>query len=372
MSDPNNPYSLSQDSVQAICEDKSGTLWIGTFGGLNKLVTSPASGGINSSEGADREKEHFIRFVHDQNDFYSISNDCIWSICEDSVSNTMWIATSNGLNRFDRQTGRFTRFLSDPKNPKSLSNNYIWTLFVDHTGRLRIGTASGLNYFDHRTEQFTHFTIKDGLPHDQIMGILEDAHGRLWLSTFKGISCFDPKTKTFRNYDLVDGLISNEFVHFRHRNANGQMFFFGSNGLEAFHPDSINNNSYIPPVVITSFKRYNTDDAEGIAIAEKGISAKKKIQVAYKDNILSFEFAALNYRNTIKNQYAYKLEGFNDNWIQLGTKRDITFTNLDPGEYTLRVKGSNNDGVWNEEGASLKTILFVSISRPAPERPSAR
>jgi hypothetical protein len=110
-------------------------------------------------------------------------------------------------------------------------------------------------------------------------------------------------------------------------------------------------------VVVTALARYNTDDIAGKPIAEKGISERPEIELSYKDNILTFEFAALNYRNTFKNQYAYKLEGFNDNWIQLGTKRDVTFTNLDPGEYTLRVKGSNNDGVWNEEGASLKIII---------------
>jgi signal transduction histidine kinase/DNA-binding response OmpR family regulator len=147
-------------------------------------------------------------------------------------------------------------------------------------------------------------------------------------------------------------------VHAYHKNAGGEMFF-GSfeNGFTMFHPDSIKDNPYIPPVVITAFKRYNTDDAEGIGIVEKGISAQKAITVSYKDNILSFEFAALSYRNTFKNKYAYKLDGYNDQWIQLGTERRVSFTNLDPGEYTLCVKGSNNDGVWNEEGTSLKIIV---------------
>ncbi len=144
----------------------------------------------------------------------------------------------------------------------------------------------------------------------------------------------------------------------QHKSADGEMFFGSFNsGFTRFHPDSIKDNPYLPPVVITAFKRYNTDDAKGIAIEEKGIPAKKEISVSYKDNVLSFEFAALSYRNAFKNQYAYKLEGFNDNWIQLGTKREVTFTNLDPGEYSLRVKGSNNDGVWNEEGASLKITI---------------
>jgi signal transduction histidine kinase/CheY-like chemotaxis protein len=127
--------------------------------------------------------------------------------------------------------------------------------------------------------------------------------------------------------------------------------------LRCFIPTASKTILNIPPVVITAFKRYNTDDAEGIGIVEKGISAQKAITVSYKDNILSFEFAALSYRNTFKNKYAYKLEGYSDQWIQLGTERRVSFTNLDPGEYTLRVKGSNNDGVWNEEGASLKITV---------------
>jgi len=187
---------------------------------------------------------------------------------------------------------------------------------------------------------------------------LEDDRGRLWLSTNKGLSRFDPQTKTFRNYDVTDGLQSNEFNSGAyHKSRSGEMFFGGINGFNAFLPDSIKDNPYVPPVVITGFKRYNTGEAEGKPIIEKGISAKQRLALSYKDNILAFEFAALNYRNTFKNQYAYKFEGFNDNWIQLGTKHEVTFTNLDAGEYTLRVKGSNNDGVWNEEGASLKITI---------------
>jgi len=139
--------------------------------------------------------------------------------------------------------------------------------------------------------------------------------------------------------------------------STSEMFFGGGNGFNVFHPDSMKDNPYIPPVVITAFERYNTDDAAGTAIVEKAISEKKHVVLSYKDNILTFEFAALSYLNNTKNQYAYNLEGFNENWIQLGTKRDVTFTNLDPGEYTLRVKGSNNDDVWNEEGASLKITI---------------
>ncbi len=135
------------------------------------------------------------------------------------------------------------------------------------------------------------------------------------------------------------------------------MFFGGVNGFNFFHPDSVKDNPHIPPVVFTAFKRYSPDEAEGKPIIETGISAKHELTLSYKDKVLAFEFAALSYRKTHKNQYAYKLEGFSDNWIHLGTKRDLTLTGLDPGKYTLRVKGSNNDGVWNEEGASLKITI---------------
>jgi signal transduction histidine kinase/DNA-binding response OmpR family regulator/sugar lactone lactonase YvrE len=338
----------------SIHEDHLGTLWIGTWGGLNKL---------------DRAAGRFTRFVNNAENPHSLSENRVWTIYEDR-SGTLWIGTNGGsLNRFDRTTGKFTRFASTPKNPHSLSSNNVLSICEDRTGTLWLGTSGGgLNRLDRpdtllknlneEAGWFTRFTEKDGLPDNVIYGILEDDQGRLWLSTNTGLSCFDPRTETFRNYDATDGLQSNEFnTGAYHKMRNGEMVFGGINGFNVFHPDSIKDNAYIPPVVITAFKRYNTGDVQGIAIEEKCISTKRSIQLSHKDNVLSFEFAALSFRNSSKNQYAYKLDGFNKNWIQLGTKREVTFTNLDPGEYTLRVKGSNNDGVWNEEGSSLKIII---------------
>ncbi|MBV6506060.1 MAG: Sensor histidine kinase RcsC [Syntrophorhabdaceae bacterium] len=344
--DPENPHSLGANRVNLIYEDRAGTLWVGTYGG-----------GLNRFE---REKEQFTRFVYEANNPNSINGNIVWGICEDSLApNILWVAAT-GLNRFDRNTEQFTRFVHDPKDPHSLSHDYVGPLCIDRSGILWIGTlGGGLNRFDRENEQFTHFTKNEGLCDNQIGGILEDDRGRLWLSTGKGLSCFDPQRNTFRNYDVADGLASNEGVlPGPYKSVDSEMFLGSPNsGFTMFHPDSIKDNPYIPPVLISAFKRYNTADATGIAIEEKGISAKKEIKVSYKNNVLNFEFAVLSYRNTLKNQYAYKLTGFNDNWIQLGTKRDITFTNLDPGEYTLRVKGSNNDGVWNEEGTSLKITI---------------
>ncbi len=344
--DPKNPNSLSGKGVISIYEDRSGVLWIGTGSwGLNKF---------------DREKETFTRYQHDPNNPNSLSHNFVWSIYEDR-SEMLWIGTAGGgVNKFDREKKKFTHYKNNPNNPNSLNDNTVWSIYEDRSGMLWIGTAGGgLNKFDRAKGRMTHYRENDGLPDDCIYGILEDDHGNLWLSTNNGLSKFNHQTQVFKNYDVGDGLQSKEYnTNAYYKSAvSGEMFFGGINGFNAFHPDSLKDNPDIPPVVITALARYNTDDVAGKPIAEKGIAEASEIELSYKDNILTFEFAALNYRNTFKNQYAYKLEGFNDNWIQLGAKRDVTFTNLDPGEYTLRVKGSNNDGVWNEEGTSLQITI---------------
>ncbi|HTY57620.1 MAG TPA: SpoIIE family protein phosphatase, partial [Bacteroidota bacterium] len=198
-----------------------------------------------------------------------------------------------------------------------------------------------------------------GLANDFVFGILEDDHGNLWMSTNNGISKFDPARGTFRNYDEADGLQGNEFNQgaYARDPLTGEMYFGGGNGFSMFQPDSVRDNPYVPPVVFSSFVRYNSDDKKGKPIEERGISVTPVITLSYKDNVATFEFASLNYYNTFKNQYAYRLEGFNETWIQLGAEHRATFTNLDGGTYTLRVRGSNNDGVWNDEGASLRIIV---------------
>jgi len=346
--DPKNPQSLSYNWVSSIQEDAAapGVLWIGTWGGgLNRF---------------DRNTEIFKNYRNDPRNPQSLSSNGVWLIYEDRPG-ILWLGTEIGLERFDRATETFKHYHYDPNNSNSLSNNSIWSIYESRQGKdgvMWIGTNSGLNRFDRTTETFKHYREKDGLPNEVIYGILGDDHGNLWLSTNKGIAKFNPETGKIRHYEARDGLQSNEFnANAAFQNRRGEMFFGGINGFNIFHPDSIKDNPYIPPVAITTLRRYNTDIAEGVAISEKGVSGRDEIVLSYKDEILTFEFAALNYRNTFKNQYAFKLEGFNDNWIQLGAERRATFTNLSPGEYTLRVKGSNNDGVWNEVGAALKLII---------------
>jgi PAS domain S-box-containing protein len=339
---PNNSNSLSDDTVSSIYEDSFGTLWIGTF-----------SGGINKF---DRKSEKFTHYKHDPSDPNSLSDSNIWLIYEDK-SGTLWFSCygQGGLNEFNRKTEQFTRYKHDPNNPNSLSYDRIDAIYEDRKGTLWVGTyGGGLNKFDKFTNKFTHYTVKDGLPNDSIIGILEDEAGNLWLSTGKGLSKFNPKTEIFRNYDVDDGLQGNEFdgVKAYLKSRTGEMFFGGLNGFNAFYPEQVKDNPHIPPIVLTNFKKFN----ESVKL-DTAISETKEVKLSYKDNFFGFEFAALDYTNPKKNQYAYKLEGFDKDWIHAGTRRYATYTNLDGGTYTFRVKGSNNDGVWNEEGTSIKIII---------------
>lgn len=337
----NNPDSLSDDTIWSIYEDQKRNLWIGTFrGGLNKF---------------DRETQKFIHYQHNPDNPNSLSDNSVVSIYEDQ-SGILWIGTEGGaLNKFDRETQKFTHYKHDSNNRNSLSYDRVLSIYEYPAGTLWIGTyGGGLDKFDIATESFTHYTEKDGLPNNSVVGILSDDDGNLWLSTGKGLSKFNPKTETFRNYDVSDGLQGNEFdgVKAYFRSKTGEMFFGGLNGFNSFYPDQVKDNPHIPPIVLTDFKIFN----ESVKL-KPVISQAKEINLSYKENFFSFEFAALDYTNPKKNQYAYKLDGFDKNWIYSGTRRYASYTNLDAGTYVFRVKGSNNDGVWNEEGTSLKITI---------------
>ncbi|MFP4412176.1 histidine kinase dimerization/phosphoacceptor domain -containing protein, partial [Coleofasciculus sp.] len=257
-----------------------------------------------------------------------------------------------GLNKFERETEKFTRYTHDPNNPNSLSYDRVLSINEYPAGTLWLGTyGGGLNKFDIATETFTHYyTENDGLPSNSVVGILADDNGNLWLSTGNGLSKFNPEAETFRNYDVGDGLQGNEFdgVKAYAKTKDGAMLFGGLNGLNLFYPDQVKDNPHIPPIVITDFRIFDQT-----VKLNPAISVAKNIKLSYKDKFFSFKFAALDYTNPEKNQYAYKLEGFDQDWIYSGTRRYASYTNLDPGTYRFRVKGSNNDRVWNEEGTSL-------------------
>jgi len=383
--------SLSNNWVMAIDEDKTGAIWIGTWGGgincfnretgkftrytyrdgctrcpgsndifclhsdqENNLWIGTWKGGLNRLNLATMEFEYF---KSDPKNPYSIRSNGATSIFPDyEQGEIFWIGTyTSGLECFNRKTGHFTHYLHKPDNPDSLSHNSVQYIYIspDNPHIIWIGTlGGGLNKFNKKTKHWRHYTEEDGLSNNTVVGILEDKNNNLWLSTTRGISHFNPVNEVFTNYYEEDGLQGNEFNQGAiYKGRNGKFYFGGVNGFNAFFPGKIKKNSFEPPVVITDFKVFNRDFH-----LEKSILETKEIKLSYRDT-LAFEFAALNYIAPAKNRYAYKLEGFDKNWIQLGKKREITFSSLPPGKYVLRIKGSNNDGVWNEKGTSLKITI---------------
>ena len=348
VNNPSDPNSLTDNRVYSILSDEDGIIWVGTYGGgLNRL---------------DKKTGKITSFKHDEEDSASISSNSTWSFVEDN-SGKLWIGTfGGGVNVFDKSKQTFSHFKNDPKDSSSLADDNIIRVFKDSKGNMWFGTTKGLCRYYRETNKFKTYREKDGLANDFVYGILEDENGNLWLSTNNGLSRFNPKSESFRNYYSSDGLQSNEFNQnaFAKDFRTGNLLFGGPNGFNVFNPNSLKDNDYLPPVVFTNYLRFNTDDEEGKPIVEKGISVRDSIFLTYKDNIITLDFAALSFLNNTKNQYKYKLEGFNENWIQLGNNHTVTFTNLSAGDYNLRVIGSNNDGLWNDEGANL----FIHVSPP--------
>jgi signal transduction histidine kinase/ligand-binding sensor domain-containing protein len=277
----------------------------------------------------------------------------------------LWLATSEGLFGFNEKDGTWQVFRNDPLDTTSISFNNIFSLCPDPqrpSEILWVGTnGGGLNRLDLNTNKFKRYTDKDGLPNNVIYGILPDNRNRIWMSSNKGLSCLDPATGIFRNFEEKDGLQSNEFNHNAYLKAsNGMLFFGGVNGFNYFYPDEIDVNPVIPPVVLTDFRIRNQsvspEDKESPLTSKVYLS--EKITLPYRDNMLTFEFAALDFTAPSRNQYRYRLDGFDPDWIEAGNVNTATYTNLDPGTYRFRVLGSNKDGVWNEEGATIELIIL--------------
>ena len=343
---PSELGTITDNRIYALDEDKEGIIWIGTYGGgVNRL---------------NKKTGEISNFRNSENDSTSISSDATWSLAFDE-SDDLWVGTfGGGVNVFNRDSQNFRHFKNDPDDSTTIMDNNIIRIFKDSKGNMWFGTTKGLSRYFWDTDNFKNYYEKDGLANSFVFGIVEDNNGNLWLSTNNGLSMFSPEKETFTNYYFKDGLQGNEFNQnaFAKDNKTGNLLFGGPDGLNIFNPNNLKMNTYLPPIEFTDYTRYNTDDEEGKPIIEKGISERDSIFTTYKDNIFIFDFAALSYYNNIENQYRYMLEGFNENWIQLGNDHSVTFTNLSAGDYNLRVIGSNNDGVWNEEGASL--MIYVS------------
>ncbi len=333
--DYNDPSTISYNNISCIYEDSRNNLWIGTWGGGLNLL--------------NRDSLKFKRFLHSPEHPNTISENVISVIYEDSRKN-LWIGTnSGGLNLYNYNKNDFTHFLHDEKNKFSLSNNAIKSILEDKFGNLWIGTiGGGLNKFVYDNNNFYSFTETEGLANNSVQKIIDDNYNHLWISTNKGLSRLELNTLEFNNYYESDGLVTSQLSSAGQRLKDGSIVIGGLDGLTFFDPEKITINKLIPLVAITSIRKFN----EEVKFKEE-IKKFGKVKLNYNENTFAIEFAALDYSNPQKNQYAYRLEGFNDSWIYNGNKRVAYYTNIDPGIYTFHVKASNNDGVWNEAGASV-------------------
>jgi signal transduction histidine kinase/ligand-binding sensor domain-containing protein/CheY-like chemotaxis protein len=353
--DPADPQSLSHDIIGDLHIDASGVLWVGTAGGLNRY--DPAS-------------DTFTTFPLDPDNPQSSSQELVWVITEDPRG-YFWIGTfGSGLYHLEPETGQVTHYRHDPDDPTSLSDNTIWSIHIDRSGVLWVGTAGGgLNRFDPDDGSFSHYREEDGLASDRIVAIVEDddadnpTAGNLWIATGKGLSKLDRDRKTFRTYSVSGGLPLAEFNRGGLKIRNGDELLLGSlGGMIAFAPETFRDDAYVPPVVFTDFLLANGSVKIGAdSPLQQAIDQTDEIKLSYADQVISFEFAALSYHAPNQNRYRYRLEGFEEDWIEVdSSRRLVTYTNLDPGEYTFKVLGSNSDGVWNEEG----TLIRITITPP--------
>lgn len=346
---PGDPGRLSGAPVYAIYQDRSGVLWVGTQEGLNRV--GPAG--------------KFTRYQADSNLPDAISGDFVTAIYEDHAGN-LWVGTfDSGLNLFDRQAGTFTHFRRNREDSNSLSNDSVMAIYQDRNERLWVATAGGgLNLFRPGTGDFAHYGEKDGLSNNVIYGILEDGAGNLWLSTNSGLSRFDPQAVSFRNYTISDGLQSNEFnMNAYAQGSDGVMYFGGINGFNAFDPAEIKDSAYPPPVVLTSFATSGESPA-GLLQPE----VLNEVTLAWPDNNFSFEIAALSFAQPDRNQYAYMLEDFDEEWNYIGASREGRYTNLPGGVYHLRLRGTNDTGVWNESSQPIQVTVIPPFWQTWPFR----
>ncbi|HMH22211.1 MAG TPA: two-component regulator propeller domain-containing protein [Puia sp.] len=386
--DPFNEKSIGSDAVLDVMQDREGNIWIATWGGGLNL--------LNRANGS------FTRFQNNPRDSNSISSDFVQKTFED-YAGKLWVATYyGGLDLFDPKKKKFTRFIQDPSGMTSLSGKNIVALHEDKEGNIWIGTDDGgLNCYHQASRHFSHYfnndekmpdlrvlfsdgkgrlwvgqkglylldpsndsfrlyTDKAGLDKEFIKGITEDGQGNLWIATSNGLTQFNPDTHNFKKYNTGDGLQGLEFeANACLKSKDGEMYFGGIDGFNSFYPGNIKANPFIPPVYITGLQVFNKkiNAGEEGSILENDIGLTKEITLSYRQSTFSLNFAALNYTIPENNEYAYKLEGLDKDWNFVGKEKKSIYTNLGPGDYVFHVKASNNDGLWNEDGASVKITI---------------
>lgn len=333
--------SLSSNAITRIYTDPQGRLWIATYGG-----------GVNLHLGDGR----FKRFPEPDREGTFSDLRCL-DIFQAS-DGRYWITTQGGgVLILDPETGAVENLKHDPADPRSLPSNEVISLLGTEDGMWVGSINKGLAYYDFEASKFTRYNKTHGLASDSVFGILSDEEGRVWVSGGRGLSVLDATSSSFRNFDQSHGLQGSDFNSGAYAKLrDGSLAFGGTNGFNVFYAVRSRNNAFVPPVQITDFKKFN----ESFSF-DKPLNRVSQIELQHDETVISFEFAALDFTAPEKNQYSYKLQGFDKDWVNYSGKREVTYTNLDAGNYTFKVRGSNNDGVWNEEGASLNLVVH-----PAP------
>ena len=343
--DPQDANSLGYNGVTSIVEDADSNLWVGTYrGGLNLL---------------DRRSGQITQFRHNENNPISISSDQVTVIHEGS-DGVLWIGTDGGgLNRFDPHLRQFSVIKHRIDDPQSLANNSVWVIHESDIGDLWVGTGGGgLSRWKavdriRGKAVFNNYTREEGLPSNSVHGILSDTSGDIWISTNRGLSRLNPTYHRLHNYDISDGLQGYDFTQGAYyRTYDDQLFFGGSKGFNTFNPSTIKENDHAPEVVLTAILKYNKPFDPGIPLTQLHM-----LDLAYDVDMVTFDFAALDYTDPENNQYIYRMEGFDNDWVDTGNLRRATYTNLPSGEFMFEVKGANSDGVWSKEGLKLAVIV---------------
>lgn len=394
--DGDDAHSLSNNKVTNLYEDSSGDIWVGLFGlGLNRYrpETDDFERFVNDSSDVNslnndwvstmvewrsgiyiigtvggglyvfnRHTSQFKRYKHDIHSEFGAQNNTIYQIYIDRRSN-VWVGTHHGLKRFDVKTGEFEFFVHDKNRVDSISRGFVSSIYEDIHGQLWVAVfGGGLHKFDLQSKSFKVYRQSDGLNNSGIYRLVGDSLGHIWISHNKGLSRFDIARETFTNFDVNDGLQSNEFnINAGFKAKDGELIFGGVDGLNRFYPQNIKADKQAPQLSFTDMRVFNRSAAIGTVDEQNqtftlpfAINTTKAISLSHEQSLVSFEFAALDFVASQKIKYAYKLEGFDKDWIYTnGQNRRATYTNLPYGTFRLKVKAANSSGVWNEQGIGL-------------------
>ena len=344
--EPEGPYKelaqLQGIIMRKIHRDRRGNLWLATW-----------ANGLYKVNFRDHTVKQYLISPDERASFLHAGRTIL-----ETRDGDLWIGTRGGLLRYLEDRDSFQVYRHIPGDPTSMSENTSFCLYEDADGNIWSGSyGGGLNFLDLQTGKFQHYTTKDGLSDNNVLSLLPDGKNNLWISTFKGLSVFNLDTRTFQNFTAYQGLLNPDFAAFAYgKSPYTQNLFFASGigGVDYFHPDSVLIHRPAPRVWFTGFKLFNEPVADFTPHTTR-------LDLRYDQKVLTFDFAALDYSSPETVQYAYQLVGFDDTWQYVGSKRSVTFTNLDPGQYTLRVKASNADGIWDPAESNVHALeIYVA------------